>query len=129
MQGIMIFIIHIFFEILIQTWLEWLWLFLLQNLDSMYIIYSTVFRNGPPVEIGLVVTVPKKRRTESTYKFQMNAQKEDGTLNLDVGKGQYISLSDPKSLDNLNGEMENTSRTALTILQDQTKRLMDKLWK
>ena len=95
----------------------------------MYIIYSTVFRNGPPVDIGLVVTVPKKRRTESTYKFQMNAQKEDGTLNLDVGKGQYISLSDPKSLDNLNGEMENTSRTALMILQDQMKRLMDKLWK
>jgi hypothetical protein len=56
-----------------------------------------------------------------------NAAGDDVTLSLDVGKGQYISLSDPSSLEHLDVEMKDTARTQLKVLQDQMAKLMAQL--
>ena len=49
------------------------------------------------------------------------------TLSLDVGKGQYISLSDPSSLEHLDVDMKDTARLQLKVLQDQMSKLMAQL--
>lgn len=88
-----------------------------------------ISKTGSPVDFGLVATVAKKRRMGSA-KFSRNddnAAGDDVTLSLDVGKGQYISLSDPSSLEHLDVEMKDTARTQLKVLQDQMAKLMAQL--
>ena len=94
--------------------------------------FSTVSKTR---DIGLVATVSKKRRMGSLTKIANNVSsssnssspEEDVTLSLDVGKGQYISLSDPSSLQHLDVDMKDTARNQLKVLQDQMSKLMAQL--
>ena len=98
---------------------------------NLLLYYSTVSKTGSPIDIGLVATVAKKRRMGSSKLSHEDDEHEDSTddvtLSLDVGKGQYISLSDPSSLEHLDVEMKDTARTQLKVLQDQMAKLMDQL--
>ena len=69
----------------------------------------------------------KKRRDKSN----MNDVSEDGptgaAFDINVGDGRYISLSDPKTVEQLDEGMKNAAMNQLKILQDQVATLMAQL--
>ena len=67
------------------------------------------------------------KTTNDASSSNSSSPEEDVTLSLDVGKGQYISLSDPSSLEHLDGDMKDTARIQLKVLQDQMSKLMAQL--
>lgn len=77
-------------------------------------------RNGSPVaeaEPGAVIaTVCKKRRGN-----------ESAEVNVHVGEGQYISLSDPQGVSGLDAQMKRSAASQLKVLQDQMASLMAQL--
>jgi len=100
-----------------------------KTLDSTPVTISRASRrgealysvNGSPIdeskEGDLVATVSKKRRGFN----------DTAIIDINVGEGLYISLSDPKTLDQLDNEMKSTAMSQLKILQEQMASLMAKL--
>jgi hypothetical protein len=64
-----------------------------------------------------VATVSKKRR----------AGKTSAVFDINVGEGRYINLTDPGTVECLDGDMKNAAISQLKILQSQMASLMAKL--
>ena len=79
--------------------------------------------NGSPVDTvedgALIATVTKKRRIRAG----------DAPVNFDinVGDGQYISLTNPGSIGLLDEDLKSTAIQQLQVLQDQMASLMAQL--
>jgi len=76
--------------------------------------------NGSPInkskEGDFVVTVLKKRR----------GYNDTAIIDMNVGEGIYINLSDLKTFDKLDNELKSTAMSQLKILQEQMASLMAK---
>ena len=108
-----------------MKWSSW-WIWFVEVTHLTYIplfffLYSS--ENGSPVDAvedgALIATVTKKRRVR------------DGAapVNFDikVGDGQYISLSDPGNVQNMEDSLKSTAIIQLQVLQDQMASLMAQL--
>jgi hypothetical protein len=84
--------------------------------SSLFLFTSS--KNGSPVDTHdegtLVATVSKK-------------QKRGAVFDINVGQGRYISLTEPGTIECLDGEMKHAAISQIKILQDQMASLMDKL--
>ena len=78
-------------------------------------------KNGSPVDTveegTLVATVSKKRR----------AGKTSAVFDINVGEGRYINLTEPGTVECLDGDMKDAAISQLKILQDQMASLMAQL--
>lgn len=77
--------------------------------------------NGSPVdkvdEGSLVATVTKKRKGNAAA----------AAFDINLGEGNYISLSDPTGIQNLDDNMKSNAVSQLKVLQDQMALLMGQL--
>lgn len=87
--------------------------------NSSLVTLSRVSRKGETLheEGDLVATVLKKRR----------GCNDTATIDMNVGEGIYINLSDLKSFDKLDNELKSTAMAQLKILEEQMASLMAKL--
>ena len=89
--------------------------FLLIQICNYFPVFSS--ENGSPVERidegAIVATVSKKRKGSAAASVEIN-----------VGEGKYISLSNPGSVKELDSSMKATAASQLQVLADQMATLM-----
>lgn len=86
------------------------------------ISYRPSSANGSPVETHetgtVVATVTKKRRGNGDA---------GANIEISIGEGRFISLSNPAGLTELDSSMKRSATSQLQVLQDQMQSLMAQL--